>query len=103
MRSSDMPRYTRSRMSFQPGAGISEGVLAERPRPLSCASLPSGCTFPCDDRGPNPPAINKALNPITHRGVRTAVDAAVGPDRPTSLLVMKSRLYLQFTGACTRL
>src|SRR6476620_8470215 len=43
--------YTRSRMSFQPRGGISEGVIASRPRPSPSVAA---CE-PADEDTPDPP------------------------------------------------
>ena len=52
IRCSDTFEYTRSRMSFQPRGGISEGVVASRPRPSSSAAARGPADEDTLDRSP---------------------------------------------------
>ena len=54
IRCSDTFEYTRSRMSFQPRGGISEGVAASRPRPSSSAAAREPTDEDTLDRSPPP-------------------------------------------------
>ena len=87
-RFSEIPRYTRKRIPFHPGAGISEGVSADRPRPVSpCVrSSLAGRASP-DRRRVNPNAISRALNPIVHNVACS--DALTSAGLRTSVLLMR--------------
>jgi hypothetical protein len=54
IRCSDTLEYTRSRMSFQPRGGISEGVVASRPRPSSSVVAREPADKDTPDRSPPP-------------------------------------------------
>src|SRR5437868_13465983 len=64
-----MRAYTRHRMSFQPRAGISEGVVASRPRSASKAAAGRLPAAAANRRRRNPRSSSAAVTAVTQIGM----------------------------------
>src|SRR5215472_15587149 len=65
-----MPLYTRSKMSFQPGAGISYAVFCLKTQAPSRPRRLAGSERGLSEGRARPAATSKALSPIAHNGSR---------------------------------
>src|SRR4030088_2988268 len=78
-------------MSFQPGAGISDGVVAERPWPSSSGVAPFCDLWSVSERHcrRKPPASSRARSPIDQSGGRSCAILALRCASPPLMAVLK--------------